>query len=51
MTTEGKHIYLYGEKNNAAPLVIINTFEGDGKGIYSKLRHITDKPEMSCLER
>lgn len=42
MVVEGKHIYIYGERDVAAPLVIINTFEGDGSGIYSELGKLTD---------
>ena len=27
MIAEGKHVYLYGDRDEAAPLVIINTFQ------------------------
>ena len=43
MVVEGKHIYLYGEKTGSKTLVIINTFQGDGSGIYSSLQGMTDK--------
>ncbi len=38
-----KHIYIYGEKEKPAPLVITNTFEGDGNEVYSALKGMTDK--------
>ena len=40
---EGKHVYLYGDRDEAAPLVIINTFQGNGSSIYSALCSMTDK--------
>lgn len=43
MVIEGKHIFIYGEKENTAPLVITNTFEGDGSSIYKALCSLTDK--------
>ncbi len=43
MVVEGKHIYIYGEKSDSKTLVIINTFQGDGNGIYSALKGMTDK--------
>ena len=39
---EGKHIYIYGDKT-AAPLVITNTFQGDGSEVYSALGTLTDE--------
>lgn len=47
MIVAGKHIYLYGEKKEAAPLVIVNTFQGDGSDIYLALREMTDR--LYCL--
>jgi predicted alpha/beta superfamily hydrolase len=43
MIAEGKHVYLYGDRDEAAPLVIINTFQGNGSSIYSVLCSMTDK--------
>ncbi|MBO6214104.1 MAG: alpha/beta hydrolase [Lachnospiraceae bacterium] len=43
MTVEGKHIYLYGKGDGSAPLVIINTFQGDGSSVYSALCSMTDR--------
>lgn len=43
MIVLGKHIYLYGEKEKSAPLVIYNTFQGDGKELYESLKGFTDK--------
>ena len=43
MIAEEKHIYLYGDRDEAAPLVIINTFQGNGSSIYSALCSMTDK--------
>ena len=43
MIAEGKHVYLYGDRDEAAPLVIINTFQGNGSSIYSALCSMTDK--------
>lgn len=40
---EEKHIYIYGEGNAPAPLVITNTFQGDGSSVYSALCSMTDK--------
>ena len=42
-TVEGKHIQIFGEKGGPAPLVIMNTFQKDGSGVYSALRSVTDK--------
>ncbi len=47
MIVAGKHIYLYGEKKEAAPLVIVNTFQGDGSNIYQALRDMTEG--LFCL--
>ena len=33
----------YGEKTDSKTLVIINTFQGDGSGIYSALKGMTDR--------
>lgn len=43
MIAEGKHIYLYGDRDEAAPLVITNTFQGNGSSVYSALHSMTDK--------
>lgn len=43
MIAEGKHVYLYGDRDEAAPLVIINTFQGNGSSTYSALCSMTDK--------
>lgn len=43
MIVEGKHVYLYGDRDEAAPLVIINTFQGNGSSVYSALHSMTDK--------
>ena len=43
MIVEGKHIYLYGDRDEAAPLVITNTFQENGSSLYSELRSMTDK--------
>ena len=43
MPVEGKKITIYGDNEKSAPLVIVNTFQGDGSGIYSALGSITDK--------
>ncbi len=43
MIIEGKHIYIYGEKKEKVPLVIVNTFQGNGSEIYSALGSMTDK--------
>ena len=43
MIAEGKHVYLYGDRNEAAPLVITNTFQGNGSSVYSALCSMTDK--------
>lgn len=40
---EDKHIYIYGDMEDAAPLVIVNTFEGDGSQVYAALKDMTDK--------
>ncbi|MCR5747907.1 MAG: alpha/beta hydrolase [Lachnospiraceae bacterium] len=43
MIEEGKHIYLYGEKENPGSLVIVNTFQGDGSELYTALNNDTEK--------
>jgi len=43
MIVEGKHIYIYGEKGKKTPLVITNTFQGNGSSIYNELCSMTDK--------
>ncbi|MBR1669638.1 MAG: alpha/beta hydrolase [Butyrivibrio sp.] len=50
MVAEGKHIYIYGERDGAAPLVVTNIFEGDGSSIYSELLKLTDKKvTLACI--
>lgn len=43
MIIENKNIYLYGKENSGAPLVIVNTFEGDGKEVYDAVKNLTNK--------
>jgi len=43
MIVEGKHIYIYGEKGKAAPLIVMNTFQGNGSDVYSTLCTMTEK--------
>jgi len=43
MLIEGKQIHLYSERENRIPLVIVNTFQGDGSDIYSALRKMTNE--------
>ncbi len=43
MMIDGKHIYIYGEKEDNIPLVIVNTFQGNGSGIFTILKSITGK--------
>ena len=40
MLVEGKHIYIYGKENTKAPLVIVNTFQGDGHELYDILQQL-----------
>ncbi len=47
MIVKEKNIYIYGEKDEIAPLVIINIFKGDGSEIYEALKGVTDK--KACL--
>lgn len=44
MLVEGKHIYLYGKENAGNPLVIVNTFQGDGHEIYEAIQQIESIP-------
>ncbi|MBO6284131.1 MAG: alpha/beta hydrolase [Pseudobutyrivibrio sp.] len=44
MLVEGKHIYIYGKENTKAPLVIVNTFQGDGYEIYEAIQQIESIP-------
>jgi len=43
MIIDEKHIYIYGEKEKQAPLVIVNAFEGNGSEIFTLLNGMTDK--------
>ncbi len=43
MIIDGKHIYIYGEKEIQSTLVIVNTFQGNGSEIYSELKTMTEK--------
>ena len=36
-------IYIYGEKGKAAPLIVMNTFQGNGSDVYSALCTMTEK--------
>jgi hypothetical protein len=44
MQIAGKNVYIYGVNEQSAPLIILNTFQGNGKEIYEKGRRWTDKP-------
>ena len=44
MIVEGKHIYIYGKENTKAPLVIVNTFQGDGHEVYEAMQQIKSIP-------
>ncbi len=43
MVVGGKHVYIYGEKEESAPLVVVNTFQGNGNEVYAALKGMTDK--------
>lgn len=43
MVVEGKHIYIHGDREKSAPLIVMNTFQGDGSNVYSALCTITEK--------
>ncbi len=43
MIIDGKHIYIYGDKEDNIPLVIVNTFQGNGSELFTVLKGITDK--------
>ncbi len=43
MIAEEKQIYLYGDRERSAPLVLMNTFEGDGSEVFAALKGLTDK--------
>lgn len=46
MTVEGKNIYIYKteyDESKSVPLVIMNTFQGNGEEVYQALMDITDK--------
>ncbi len=47
MIIDGKHIYIYGEKEMQGALVMVNTFQGDGSNLYSILKSMTD--QSFCL--
>ncbi|WP_233127370.1 alpha/beta hydrolase [Anaerovibrio sp. JC8] len=42
METEGKRVYVYGGEEKGAPLVVVNTFQGDGREIYGAATEMTD---------
>lgn len=45
MTVSGKRIYLYGVENSGAPLILVNTYDGDdGKSLYEHIRERATKP-------
>ena len=43
MIVEGKHIYIHGDREKSAPLIVMNTFQGDGSDVYSALCTMTEK--------
>ncbi len=43
ITAEGKNIYIYGNRESNAPLVVVNTFQGDGSAVYDALCNISGK--------
>ncbi len=43
MTVEGKEVYIYGEKEVEAPLIIVNTFQGNGSEVFTAVKTMTDK--------
>ncbi len=43
MKVEGKSIHIYGNKGTAVPLILLNTFRGDGSSIFNALKGMTDK--------
>ncbi|MCR5417154.1 MAG: alpha/beta hydrolase [Pseudobutyrivibrio sp.] len=43
MNISGKNVYIYGETQKQSPLVIVNTFEGDGSEVFTALKDLTDK--------
>ncbi len=43
MEVEGKSIHIYGNKGEEVPLVLLNTFRGDGSSIFNALKDMTDK--------
>lgn len=46
MIVEGKNIYIYKteyDESKSVPLVIMNTFQGNGEEVYKALMDITDK--------
>ena len=43
MIIEDKHIYIYGERQKAASLVIVNTFQGSGSEVYSAIEKMAEK--------
>ncbi len=47
MIIDEKNIYIYGEKEIQCPLVMVNTFEGNGSELYTALKSMTDK--IFCL--
>lgn len=43
MVVDDKNIYIYGELEKSVPLIIYNTFQGNGKELYECIKSITDK--------
>ena len=43
MIVEGKRIYIHGGREKSAPLIVMNTFQGDGSDVYSALCTMTEK--------
>ena len=43
MIIEEKHVCMYRNGDSPSPLIIMNTFEGDGSDVYNALKMMTDK--------
>ncbi len=44
MKIDNKTVTIYGKENNGSPLIILNTFNGNGSSVYKQLCNIVDKP-------
>lgn len=40
LNIKGKEITLYKSTDKNAPLIVFNTFEGDGEGVYKELQNM-----------